>query len=335
MFPSTCSIAITAGLLAASLTLGRLELVPDLTIGDREDAAIGVVLEVVEDSRGRLYCADSGFGTIQVFDAEGNFLEQLAEPGEGPGKLMIPFVMAIDGKDRLYIAGVGGRVAVWDTDGNHIGEYRRRNPSGTVRSIAVAPNGDVILAAYDAGSNTFADVYGADEQFRFSIRSPRDAIERENVDDPEAAQFFGGGSIDVEPDGSILYTQQFPFLIQRFSAEGELLGETTAGGSDWLPSPPAPERHQRTFSLQLPGRSIDIRRVGDHVLNTAIRHVDGARQTLLTLYDANLDLVATTELDGVHSVVGVDRQNRVLIFDRNGEVPMVTRARVRAREGGE
>jgi hypothetical protein len=83
--------------------------------------------------------------------------------------------------------------------------------------------------------------------------------------------------------------------------------------------------------VQLPGASIDVRRVGDHVLNTAYRVVDKAtRETLLTLYDADLNLVARAELDGLHSVVGVDAKNRVLIFNRDqGDVPVVTRYAIR------
>jgi hypothetical protein len=143
--------------------------------------------------------------------------------------------------------------------------------------------------------------------------------------------FFGGGSVDVEPDGSILYTQQYPYLVQRFTSDGDLLDETDEGGAGWLPEPPKPRTDRETFSVRLPGSSIDIRRVGDHVLNTATRSIgDTRRETLLTLYDTELELVAKTVLEGLHSVVGVDRKNRVLIFDRDQEdVPIVTRYEIR------
>ena len=303
-----------------------LHLVADLVLG--HDRPIGIVLEVVEDSRGRLYLADSGFTTIHVFSADGTFRRQISGPGEGPGMLMIPFVLAIDAGDRLVVAGAGGRVAIWDTDGNHVNEFRRRNPDGTVKSIAVSPAGDVVLATYDPFGNTVADVYRPDGEHLLSIPATHDPV---HGDDPRVRPFFGGGSIDVEPDGSILYTQQYPYLVQRFSPHGDLLDETDEGGAGWLPEPPKPRTDRETFSVRLPGSSIDIRRVGDHVLNTATRSIgDTRRETLLTLYDTELELVAKTVLEGLHSVVGVDRQNRVLIFDRDQEdVPIVTRYEIR------
>ncbi len=322
--------ALVAGLVSSCPVEAdsTLELIPDLTIGDRGGQSIGLILEAVEDSGGHLYLADSGFGTIHVFDAEGRFLREISEPGEGPGMLMIAFTIAIDENDRLYIAGTGGRVAIWDTNGNHIDEYKRVNPGADAKSIRVSPNGDVVLAAYDGYANTIVDVHAPNESHKFSIAA---SYERADLEDAEVMQFFRGGELDVEADGSILYTQSYPFLVQRFSPNGDLLGETDAGGAGWLPEPPRPDTTRRTFSVQLPGASIDVRRVGDHVLNTAYRVVDKAtRETLLTLYDADLNLVARAELDGLHSVVGVDAKNRVLIFNRDqGDVPVVTRYAIR------
>lgn len=314
--------ALTLGLTTSSSAQSELLLVPDLTLGEG-DRAVGVVLDAAEDSRGRLYLADSGFKTILVFDENGRFIKEFAEPGEGPGTLMIPFVLAIDDQDRLHIAGSGGRVAMWDTDGNHLDEFRRSNPASIVRSIGVGPEGEVVLAAYSAFDHTIVDIYGPDHELELSI--PSDGA-LHVPDNPSLSEYFGGGSIDVEPDGSILYTQQFPFLIQRYSPEGRLVRETTEGGAGWLPEPPEPDTNQATFRVTLPGSSIDVRRVGNFVLNNASRRIDESeRETLLTLYDLDLDLVAKTVLPGLHSVVGVDRKNRVLIFTRSGDVPIVTR----------
>ena len=107
----------------------------------------------------------------------------------------------------------------------------------------------------------------------------------------------------------------------------ERLAETDAGGAGWLPELDEPDTSKRVFTLRLQGSSIDIRRVGDHVLNTAVRNLeDRTSETLLTLYDTDLELVASTVLQGTQSVVGVDRQNRVLVFnDDQSDVPVVTR----------
>ena len=196
----------------------------------------------------------------------------------------------------------------------------------------MTPAGDVVLAAYDPFGNTVADVYRPDGEHLISIPATRDPV---HGDDPRVRPFFGGGSVDVEPDGSILYTQQYPYLVQRFSPHGDLLDENDEGGAGWLPAPPEPQTDRETFSVRLPGSSIDIRRVGDHVLNTATRSIgDTTRETLLTLYDAELELVAKTVLEGLHSVVGVDRKNQVLIFNRDqDDVPTVTRYELRIADG--
>lgn len=79
----------------------------------------GYPTDVVVDKAGNFYVAEYGeFDRIQVFSPEGQWLRQWGGHGYEPGEFLRPRALAIDDKDRLYVAdSCNHRIQVFDTSG--------------------------------------------------------------------------------------------------------------------------------------------------------------------------------------------------------------------------
>jgi len=104
----------------------RIELVEDLVIGGRNDDpnyTFSGVRDLAVDDEGRIYVLDGGNSRVQVFNADGAFLQTLGGPGQGPGKLTQPSNIAVVG-DRVVVNDVGNeRLSIWGRDGQHQGDH--------------------------------------------------------------------------------------------------------------------------------------------------------------------------------------------------------------------
>lgn len=79
----------------------------------------GLLTDAVQDSCGHYYIAEYGeYDRIQKFDAEGNFILQWGGHGSKPGEFVRPQNLAIDRRDRIWVADAGNhRIQVFDTEG--------------------------------------------------------------------------------------------------------------------------------------------------------------------------------------------------------------------------
>jgi DNA-binding beta-propeller fold protein YncE len=127
--PTGLGISRTGKLLVADTHYYRL-LVYELDGRPLEDATIGgtlgnkpgefgFVTDVVDDSQGNLYVAEYGdWDRVQKFSPKGNFLLQWGSHGEQPGQFRRPQNLAIDSRDRIWVADAcNHRIQVFDTMG--------------------------------------------------------------------------------------------------------------------------------------------------------------------------------------------------------------------------
>lgn len=299
----------------------------DMVLGDEVREMIGVVSGVVEDSKHFIYIADLGFQQIQKYSPEGELVDVFGSVGEGPGELMFPFSMTISGRDELYFAGPGGRVTIWTTEGDFVREFRRLHPDGDAKSIRVARDGKIFIAVLDILEQTVIDVYSSTGEYINSFGHSY-AVGRDV--DARTESFVGGGSLDLMYNGMVAYTQQAPYQVVIFKPTGEKVFESVEGGEGFVELPPEPEYGKKTFRMGLTSSSVEITCLGNRLLNCAIRGIQEQenRETLLTLYDDHLKLLARTVLKGFKIVVGKDAEGRVFIFSEDGDVPQVRRARL-------
>jgi hypothetical protein len=69
----------------------------------------GVVSDIITDNQGNYLVADKLKCVINVYDRNTQFLMEFGGRGNGPGSLIGPEVLAVDGSDRLYVSQVANR----------------------------------------------------------------------------------------------------------------------------------------------------------------------------------------------------------------------------------
>lgn len=91
--------------------------------------------DVIVAKNGDIFIADGHVGTrIAKFSKDGRFLKSWGTKGSGPGQFIQPHSIALDSQGRVFVGdrgGNGGRIEIFDQDGNYITEYKQfGNPSG-------------------------------------------------------------------------------------------------------------------------------------------------------------------------------------------------------------
>ncbi len=118
--------AIELPVVADSARTGRIDLVRELTIGDRSGDSSHLLYRPVGvevDRRGRIFVLDAGMHHIQVYDEGGEHLMTIGSEGAGPGEFRGPSGMAISGERLIVTDARQSRVSIWSTDGEHIGDH--------------------------------------------------------------------------------------------------------------------------------------------------------------------------------------------------------------------
>jgi len=121
----------------------RIELVEDLVIGGRNDDpnySFSGVRDLAVDGEGRIYVLDGGNSRVQVFNADGAFLQTFGGPGQDPGHLAQPSNIAVVG-DRVVVNDIGNaRLSVWGLDGRHQGDHTSPVPRfATTQMTGMSP----------------------------------------------------------------------------------------------------------------------------------------------------------------------------------------------------
>ncbi|MCS6977203.1 MAG: peptidyl-alpha-hydroxyglycine alpha-amidating lyase family protein [Gemmatales bacterium] len=95
------------------LTLGTPQ------VAGSDERHFNMPTDVAFASNGDVFVAD-GYGNARIvhFDKDGKFIKQWGELGSRPGQFSIPHAIAIDSKDRIYVADRNNvRIQVFDTSG--------------------------------------------------------------------------------------------------------------------------------------------------------------------------------------------------------------------------
>lgn len=307
-------MALAAAAAVADPAPADLRFVPDLVIGADEAAdaeyLLATVGSVVEDSHGNVYVAESRLNQVLAFAPDGAFLMSLGKAGDGPGDLMTWFVLAIDARDRIHLAGIGGRVATVATDWTPVSQFSRQHPAAIARGLAALPDGGLVIAAADTRARTALDLYDAAGQLLASVGflPPRDPGIPPGWNEPGA-----GGLVASGPDGRIVYAQMAPFMLQRFTAAGVPIDSTTAGGADFVPPFPPVERTERGTIYHGGPMVNGLAVLSDgSVVVTAVNRLDEDRvESLCCLYDADLRLQGRHVAGEWRRVVGAGADGRV------------------------
>jgi len=93
-----------------------------------------VVSGIVSDSDGYIYVSDRLRSAVLAFDSDLKFVGEFGYRGDRPENLIVPDHLAVDGKDRLYVAQAANRgVSVFSITKEEDRPIEERRPSASIR----------------------------------------------------------------------------------------------------------------------------------------------------------------------------------------------------------
>ena len=192
---------------------------------------------IAVDVRGRVFVTDSGYCRVQVFDADGKFLDKWGTPGDGPGQFRRPWGIALDGAGQVYVTDhANSRIQVFTHDGRFVrawgstgtapGQFRQ--PEG----IAVDRNGIVFVAD---SVNLRVQVFTAEGRLLRSWGSKGNGdgqfLRRDWKGDAR-----GPAGIAVSASGDVYVSGPLNSRVQVFTAEGAFLRKWGGVGTPIAPT---------------------------------------------------------------------------------------------------
>jgi len=224
-------------------------LVESYVFGDTEEVAdqLGNPVDVAVNSKQEVYILDRGFTSIWVYGQEGSSLARFGSEGDGPGDMSRPLCIAVDPRDRVYVAGDGGMITVYEADGTPVKIIKRKNVGVPVRSIRV-DDSYIYTCCIDVLEQTVIHKY--DKNTGDYITSFGDSYAKGKDIDTRVERVFGGGFIDLNSDGLLYFSQMAPLEVRIYERSGRLL--STHAVHEELEGPPNPDFASGNTTLTLP-----------------------------------------------------------------------------------
>lgn len=318
-------VAVLAFTVALPLRAAELRLEPDLVIGDGEPL-IQFFTDVVVDSRGHIFVADSGLGHIHEFAPDGVWRTRIGTFGAGPGDLPRKMAIAMGAADDLIVTGMTSRIDLLGTDGTWRRGTQRIHPASFVRSVAVAGDGRIAVVAPDFASDTVVDVYTAELESDGSCIA---SFAKKRWNHRLVFSTLAGGEVAFCPSGDLVYARGAPFEIVRVGVDGTVKDRTSAGGEDFVTVPHVEIEGDRVgYRGFCRTTGLVVWSDGRIVASSYRADVDVEPESLITIHDRGLNLLARLVLDGSHRIVGVDREDRVFVVTRGEASQELTRNRL-------
>ncbi len=206
------------------------------TVGEedsqRPELVFGWILQIAFDSLGRILVLDGQEAAVRAFTLSGEHVTSVGRKGEGPGEFRLPVLLAVapDGAVFVYDAGLG-RITEYAADLTFIRTFRP-TPSVAPRRMLVTEDRVYVsgIMSVDPWRQLAVHVFAREDGTHITsfARLPP-------TESPTIGRRIGSGRVFPARDGGVWYTQPAPYLVQRYSREGELLVEIERP-NDFLPS---------------------------------------------------------------------------------------------------
>lgn len=176
------------------------------------------------DAAGRIYAADTHYGRVALFAADGTPLTTFGKFGTAAGEFRLPTDVAIDADGYIYVSEYGGndRISKFTPQFEYVMSFadRASGEGATNRPQSLCFAGDVLLVA-DACNHRICR-YSRMGQFLGAFGRLGN----------QAGELRFPFSVDVLPDDTIVVAEYGNNRVQRFSAAGEPLGMWGRAGRD-------------------------------------------------------------------------------------------------------
>lgn len=160
-----------------------------------------------------LYVADALGGMVRSFDKETGL-------ARGAFAVKLPHAIAVDGKGQIWVASEQSRLRAFDGAGKVLIDVPA---AGNISSIAVAPDGGIVVSDMDAGAVKRLDVTTTPPSFKQVLGSKAKSGDR------AADRFYRLRGVAVDAQYHLVTIQREPgssgARLARWSPEGKLLWE--------------------------------------------------------------------------------------------------------------
>jgi len=230
---------------AAAMALVLPRYTASFGVAGTEPGQITLPFDVAVAGDGGLFVSDST--GVQKFAADGSFARRIGE-----GVLKRAEGIAVGPDDRLYVAGSGAEVLVFDAAGNPAGAVGAAGdrPGQLRKPIDVAVDRDGNLYVADAG-NARVEKFAPGGRHLLSIG------ERGT----QSGQFTAPRSVAVDGSGRIYVGLGDDFLIQRFDRDGSYLdtfGQGTLDETMFRIGGIAVDDRNRAYATQAMGHALQV-----------------------------------------------------------------------------
>lgn len=195
-------------------------------LGDRE-SEYGAPAGITLDGAGAIYAVDQVNDRVNRYDASGRFVGRWGTQGSGPGEFDSPWDVAVGEGGRVYVTDTGNhRVQIFSASGDFIRAFgvRGAEPGQFERPYGIAAASDGSVFVVDSrwlatDPNDRVQQFAADGRFIAAWGQPG----------REPGQFWGARGVAVSPDGEVLVTDNSRGRVQRFTVEGNYIGDLGTG----------------------------------------------------------------------------------------------------------
>ena len=170
----------------------------------------------VASDGGRILVADTGWGHVVGVDIAAGTLRHL-EGDNGAGRVKVPINIEVTPEGHKFVAD-SGREQVLEYDARD-GFVRAYGTQGQFRPTDVAVRGDALYVC-DAGGHEIEVLDRRTGEVRFKIGGPGSS----------PGQFTFPTNLALDVEGNLYVTDTGNFRVQKFTADGELLGHFGAVG---------------------------------------------------------------------------------------------------------
>jgi hypothetical protein len=233
--------------------------------GDDDDLIFGVIMQLVEDSTGRIYLLDTQLNTIHVLDRDGAFVQTIGREGEGPGEFRGSLDMCLAPGGLLGVVQVfPGKIVQLTREGDPAPNFVMPEVAGSGFSLLYVARGAsdrIVMAGGVPGQATNTNYLRAVSAtgellatyheettpmkfggMQFQEKTHRDFVRRWALAKDgrvAAALEFDAYKIHVwKPDGElerIIDLPDYP-LLKRSKEERQLIGSLYEGITAWNPN---------------------------------------------------------------------------------------------------
>jgi len=206
---------------------------------DDEDVLLGIISRVLIDDQNNIYLLDGQLSQVQVFSADGEYLNTIGRAGSGPGEITNPgdFVFMPDGTLGL-VQIFPGKIVKLDMEGTPAGDFNPITGEATAGGFLALVNcrgagGNLVLSglqiAYNSETqsmdrNHFVRSYGMDGQMVAEYLTKLVHWNfNENFKLTELDNDFIWWRMDVGPEGKLVVCEpRYGYALSVYSPDGTL-----------------------------------------------------------------------------------------------------------------